>query len=169
MERALHGHEVPVYSYGKLIGSRVVYNDRLLMFLLRNRAPQRFAADGAALAQRGGMNDPQDANRLSRLKRQWRKEWEAEWAAEQAREGMIDPRETCESIDAMLDGMQQRWLAGLTARTRALYEAYLAAEAEDKAAGRSGHNEASALEEAAEEVDGLDGDYGGGDPEGYLP
>lgn len=44
MERALHGVEVPVYSYGKIIGSRIVHNDRLLMFLLRNRATHRFAA-----------------------------------------------------------------------------------------------------------------------------
>ena len=43
MQRALHGVEVPVYSYGKLVGNRVVHNDRLLMFMLRNRAPARFA------------------------------------------------------------------------------------------------------------------------------
>jgi len=45
MERALHGVEVPVYHFGELAGMRRVYNDRLLMFLLRNRAPKRFAAD----------------------------------------------------------------------------------------------------------------------------
>lgn len=44
MERAIHGVEVPVYSYGKLVGSRIVHNDRLLMFMLRNRASDRFAA-----------------------------------------------------------------------------------------------------------------------------
>jgi len=43
LERAIHGVERPVYSYGKVIGSRRVYNDRLLMFMLRNRAPDRFA------------------------------------------------------------------------------------------------------------------------------
>lgn len=32
MDRALNGVEVPLYSYGKLVGSRTVYNDRLLMF-----------------------------------------------------------------------------------------------------------------------------------------
>lgn len=42
LERAIHGVEVPVYSYGKLVGTRRVYNDRLLMFMLRNRAPDRF-------------------------------------------------------------------------------------------------------------------------------
>ena len=47
MDRALNGVEEPLYSYGKLIGSRTRYNDRLLMFMLRNRAPDRFAAGRA--------------------------------------------------------------------------------------------------------------------------
>jgi hypothetical protein len=53
MDRALNGVEVPVYSYGKLVGSRTVHNDRLLMFLLRNRATDRFgdAARGKALTR----------------------------------------------------------------------------------------------------------------------
>ncbi len=38
MERALHGIEVPVYHFGAVVGSRMVYNDRLPMFILRNRA-----------------------------------------------------------------------------------------------------------------------------------
>ena len=42
MDRALNGVDVPVYSYGKLVGTRTAYNDRLLMFMLRNRAPERF-------------------------------------------------------------------------------------------------------------------------------
>lgn len=42
LERAIHGVETPVYSYGKLIGTRTVYNDRLIMFMLRNRATDRF-------------------------------------------------------------------------------------------------------------------------------
>lgn len=45
MERALYGVEVPVYHFGAVVGTRRVYNDRLLMFILRNRAPTRFAAD----------------------------------------------------------------------------------------------------------------------------
>lgn len=44
IERAIHGVEVPVYSYGKLIGTRRVYNDRLLMFLLRNRMADRYGS-----------------------------------------------------------------------------------------------------------------------------
>jgi len=46
MDRALNGEEVPVYSYGKLIGTRRIWNDRLIMFLLRTRAPERFVPGG---------------------------------------------------------------------------------------------------------------------------
>ena len=72
MDRALNGVEVPVYSYGKLVGSRTVHNDRLLMFMLRNRAPERFAE--------GRPKGPDAVGKMERerLKKQWRKEWEAE-------------------------------------------------------------------------------------------
>ncbi|MBO9670015.1 MAG: hypothetical protein J7485_05820 [Sphingobium sp.] len=36
MHRAIHGVEVPVYSYGKLVGARRVYNDRVGTFMLAN-------------------------------------------------------------------------------------------------------------------------------------
>ena len=62
MDRALHGVEVPVYSYGKLVGSRTVYNDRLVMFMLRNRAPDRFTG-GKAKAL-----NATDKDTLARLK-----------------------------------------------------------------------------------------------------
>ena len=130
-ERALHGTEVPVYSYGKLIGSRVVHNDRLLMFLLRNRAPTRFTADGRVAARRSTIGDPAEAAKLSRLKRQWRKEWEAERAA-------IDEREEAESLtslDDKLERMRQHWLRSMSPRTRELHDAYQRSRAEDEAAG----------------------------------
>lgn len=73
MDRALNGTEEPVYSYGKLIGTRIKHNDRLLMFMLRNRAPERFAAGGGPKA----MNAVSLAEQ-ARLKKQWRAEWEAE-------------------------------------------------------------------------------------------
>ncbi len=68
----MYGVEVPVYHFGEIFGTRRVYNDSLLMFLLRNRAPKRFSADSwakAAAATKG---------RMDRLKKQWRKEWEEE-------------------------------------------------------------------------------------------
>ena len=74
MERALNGVQVPVYAYGKIIGTRTVYNDRLLMFMLRNRAPKRFAAGRA-----GGLSAV-DRQMLARMKKDWRREWERERA-----------------------------------------------------------------------------------------
>ncbi len=76
MDRALNGVEEPLYSYGKLIGSRRRYNDRLLMFILRNRAPERFS-EGKRVSGMGGLNAVGQME-VERLKKQWRKEWEAE-------------------------------------------------------------------------------------------
>ncbi|OZA93528.1 MAG: hypothetical protein B7X57_04710 [Erythrobacter sp. 34-65-8] len=121
MDRALNGVEVPVYSYGKLLGSRTVYNDRLLMFLLRNRAPERFA-DGRARAL-----NALDKLELARLKKQWRAEWEAESAAEE--------QEVFDSIDALIDEMRSRTHRPRSPRAQAAYDHYLAVQAQDEASG----------------------------------
>lgn len=110
MERAIHGVEVPVYHFGQIVGTRRVYNDRLLMFLLRNRAPDRFAADGAK-----GLSAV-DRARLARLKREWRAEWEAERAA--ATQGPSE-QEVIESINRKLDEARKR----MSAETRLLSNA----------------------------------------------
>jgi hypothetical protein len=87
LERALNGVEVPVYSYGKLVGTRIVHNDRLLMFLLRNRAADRFAA--GASAKRLNQAD------VLALRREWEEERRLEYsgAAERVREEMRKVRE----------------------------------------------------------------------------
>ena len=97
LERALHGVEVPVYHFGAVVGARRVYNDRLLMFMLRNRAPKRFAADTRN-------TDAATRSHLARLKREWRKEWEEEQRAK----AITDEQAIYDSIDAKLDLMQQR-------------------------------------------------------------
>lgn len=90
LERAIHGVEMPVYSFGKLVGSRTVYNDRLLMFMLRNRAAERFSA--------GAMREPaQDVEAL-------KAEWQAERDLEQAG--------TMERARAYLDDLRTRLFAG---------------------------------------------------------
>jgi hypothetical protein len=96
MDRALNGVEEPLYSYGKLIGTRTRYNDRLLMFILRNRAPERFAAGGAPK----GLNAVSQAQ-LDRLKKQWRKEWEAEL-------GNVSAEEVRASIDRKIEAIRRR-------------------------------------------------------------
>ncbi len=121
MDRALNGMEVPVYSHGKLMGKRTIYNDRLLMFMLRNRAPERFT-DGRAKALNavGTME-------IARLKKQWRKEWEQERAGNR--------KAVQERIERKLDLVHSRWLTNLSPRARAAYDTYKAIEREDDAAG----------------------------------
>jgi hypothetical protein len=53
---------------GAVVGTRRVYNDRLLMFMLRNRATKRFSAD---TWQSG---DAYTRQQLEKLKQQWRSE-----------------------------------------------------------------------------------------------
>lgn len=66
MERAINGVESPVYSYGKLIGTRIIHNDRLLMFILRNRLPERFGNAERRLRPGSAIYD--------RVKREWEAE-----------------------------------------------------------------------------------------------
>lgn len=114
MERALNGVEVPVYSYGKLVGTRVVHNDRLLMFLLRSLSPKRFAS-GAAKGPHAAQ-----ASNLKRLKREWLAEWEAEQEAAKPSE-----EEVIRSINAKLERRlraQKRAMSPRTLRLQALLE-----------------------------------------------
>jgi hypothetical protein len=122
MDRALNGVEVPVYSYGKLIGKRTVYNDRLLMFMLRNRAPERFCADAAR-----GLNAV-DRMRQKRLKEAWRQEWLAERRAQEPDIEHVRA-EILARVQAMLAADRQRW----TPRERELHEALEAERAARKA------------------------------------
>jgi hypothetical protein len=107
MDRALNGVEVPVYSYGKLVGTRTVYNDRLLMFMLRNRAPERFAgAEGPRALNAVGKME------LERLKKQWQAERDAEEAEDRAEaEDFVD----------QIAGMHVKWWSNCGPRTRAAY------------------------------------------------
>jgi hypothetical protein len=125
MERALHGVEVPVYHAGEIIGTRRAYNDTLLMFMLRNRSPKRFAAD----TLNGGGTAPKQ---LKRLKAQWRKEWEEERRAESAR----NSQEAIESINRKLSTMRDRRRAMMSPRTRRLEALYQQSAKLDQQRGR---------------------------------
>ncbi|ANK13728.1 hypothetical protein [Erythrobacter neustonensis] len=96
MDRALNGTEEPVYSYGKLIGTRIKRNDGLLMFILRNRAPERFATGGGARRL-----NAVDRQTLERHKKQWRKEWEAE-------QGFVSAADVRASIDRKIEDIRRR-------------------------------------------------------------
>ena len=114
LDRALNGVEVPVYSYGKLVGTRRVYNDRLLMFLLRNRAPKRFAEGRAK-----GLNALDNA-KLRKLQKQWRKEWEAEQREKAATEG----KATIAKIEAKIDAARKAQVSRMSAPVREAWDAY---------------------------------------------
>lgn len=121
MERALYGVEVPVYHFGEVVGSRRVYNDSLLMFLLRNRATKRFQADSLHTP------DAVTRGRMDKLKKQWHAEWteERRIADEQA------SIEAIEGINRKLETMRQRDLAATPPEARAHYHAYQRAMGED--------------------------------------
>jgi len=126
MDRALYGTEVIHLYHGEVTRTERKYNERLVMFMLRNRAPHRFAAGGGAK----GLNAVGQMD-MKRLKKQWRKEWERE-RFEQDRE---EQDETLESIDAFLDTMRHNHLANMSPGQRALQIAAQAQERADKAAG----------------------------------
>ena len=75
MERALYGVEMPIYSHGKLVGTRRAYNDALLMFLLRSRAAGRFIPQGvdpveyAAFKEHQQKGGPGSEDALARMHR----------------------------------------------------------------------------------------------------
>ncbi len=79
MERAIHGVEVPVYSYGKLVGTRRVYNDRTATFMLRNY-------DGKMSGGASGV-----PLRLRRVVEEAVAQARAQWEAEQAQDGGRPP------------------------------------------------------------------------------
>lgn len=118
MERALNGVEIPVYSYGKLVGTRRSYNDRLLMFLLRNRAPERFTEGRSR-----GLS-ALDTQQIARMK----KEWERQHAMETTAAG----KEAGDSFIAKVEEMHDGWLARMSPKTRTAYIAFRAAEDEDR-------------------------------------
>jgi len=111
MDRALYGTEEVRHYHGGVIGTHRRYNERLVMFILRNRAPHRFADGGAKGLNAVGKMD------MKRLKKQWRKEWEAErWALDREEE-----QETLASIDAFLDNMRSNRMNNMSPRARAAY------------------------------------------------
>jgi hypothetical protein len=143
MDRALHGHEQPVYSYGKLVGTRTVFNDRLLMFMLRNRAPERFAGGKAQALS------ALDQAALKQLKAQWRSEWERE----QANEAAAADRGSGNRLVQGIIARHFQWWSGLTPRARAAYLEFRRLESEDARLARAAP---SAEEDQAARADYLE-------------
>lgn len=127
MDRALNGTEVPVYSYGKLVGTRIVHNDRLVMFLLRNRAGKRFRADAR--------HDAPTRQELDKLKAKWREEWAEERGLNRSEaevRAAID-RKVAEVRERVL-ARAGRELAEMSDETRELKRRYEESRARDREA-----------------------------------
>ena len=111
MDRALNGVEEPFYVYGQHVGTRKKYNDRLLMFMLRNRAPERF---GNSVTKGGGSLKGLNAvgkMEKRRLKKKWRKKWEKKQASEAAKAKVamreqVSTQAVRDSIDAKIEGIR---------------------------------------------------------------
>ena len=124
MERALYGVEVPVYHFGAVVGTRRVYNDRLLMFLLRNRLGERFAADAR--------NPEHDFDELRRrLERQWREQWDRQRASE----ANVSAADIRASIDRKIEHARERVERSMSPATRALFDHARRAHAADREVG----------------------------------
>jgi hypothetical protein len=124
MDRALNGVEEPLYSYGKLVGSRTRHNDRLLMFILRNRAPERFS-EGKRVSGMGGLNAVGQME-VERLRKQWRKEWEAEQRNVSSKEVRASIDRKIEEVRLRLTRKRQEEWEQLTPETRAAWDAFVA-------------------------------------------
>lgn len=133
MDRALNGTETPVFYRGEQVGTRQVYNDRLLMFLLGNRAPHRFArGNNGRITGKAEAAIPR--REVERLKKQWRKEWEAE-------QRNVTPEEVRASIERKIEDIRRRIErerparhAALSAETRAAFAHFCALRDRDLAA-----------------------------------
>ncbi|MEB3414750.1 hypothetical protein VCJ71_01590 [Alteriqipengyuania sp. WL0013] len=119
MDRAINGVEVPVYHRGEIVGTRRVFNDRLLMFVLAQRMPEKY---GKGAGHSGTLGPAARQH----LKAEWRAEWEAEQAAAQPARAEVLAR-----LNARLDTVQRRreanrraqWIA-LAPETRAALRQY---------------------------------------------
>ena len=140
MDRALNGVESPVYSYGKLIGTRTVFNDRLLMFILRNRAPDRFSAG------RPKRLSALDYATVARLKKEWMTQWthERELIEREQNESEEEHQASIRMIRDRIEAMQVERQATLSPRARAAWEEYQRLLQEDEAQrAADGEEEAS--------------------------
>jgi hypothetical protein len=95
MERALHGVPMPIFWRGEQVGEKRRYNDRLAMFHLRHRLPDRY---GPLRPPAGGTKSPETLQREA-----W--ERQAEWERETEEARM--------SMKTRIDAIHRHWRAGL--------------------------------------------------------
>jgi hypothetical protein len=137
MDRALYGVEETVQQRDGRVVTRTRHNERLVMFLLRNRLPNRFAAGGGAR----GLNAVGQME-VKRLRR--------EWEAEQAK-NHVSPAEVRASIERKVEALRQQVIAGASPAALEHEIAHIAQRRADAEAGwRPGEDYAQFAEKAAE-------------------
>lgn len=90
LERAIQGEERPIVSAGKLLGTWLYHDNKLLMFLLRQRRAERYGADVVPVSSLKPGHPVYE-----QLKQEWRGDQRSE-------------QEIHESIDRMIDEMIER-------------------------------------------------------------
>ncbi|TRD12455.1 hypothetical protein FGU71_11665 [Erythrobacter insulae] len=113
MDRALNGVEEPVYHRGEIVGTRRVYNDRLLMFLLKSRAPDRFGETRPS-GKPDAIRAMTDKRTLKRMTKKLRPKIRAELLAQEqaaitaeARASAPTPEQIRASIDTKIEGFRR--------------------------------------------------------------
>lgn len=136
MDRAMNGVEEPVYHAGEIIGTRRRYNDRLLMFMLKNRNPARFP-DGLGRGAGGGNGRLDAIGKMEkrRLKKKWRAKWRRQWEAEKAGISAADVRagidKKIEAIRLKVEAQKRQEWAALSDETRRAFKLYERLRARD--------------------------------------
>ena len=125
LDRAVNGVEVPVFAYGDRIASRTVHNEQLVMFMLRNLAPERYCEGGAKALT------AVDKRVLARLE----KEWRARWDEEQRLRDDEEEKEAHAEIDDFIERMARNRRANMSPAQRRHEIAAAAQSLADKAAG----------------------------------
>ena len=67
LRRAVEGTEQPIYYAGQLVGSTRVYSDRLLMFLLKARRPEKYRERRGTHSSSSNLRVPVTQTRRARL------------------------------------------------------------------------------------------------------
>nr|WP_137678201.1 hypothetical protein [Parerythrobacter lutipelagi] len=141
MDRALNGTEETIHYHGEHVATRRRYNERLVMFILRSRLPQRFGADsqgGTPPGHKGAIGTMEKRRLKRKWKAKWRKKWRAEWEAALPENRMKSAAEARKLIEAKLEDLRQRVLTRdsyewreLTPETRDAYRHYKTLRARD--------------------------------------
>lgn len=103
MERAIHGVPIPIFHKGEQVGERRWYNDRLAMFHMRHRLPDRY----------GALNPPGRGTKHP--------DTSAREAEEAEREAAEEARRQVDDGDAVADIIAER-IYGINITNHALYK-----------------------------------------------